>query len=340
MVRRRYRPGTWNESSDPDSVALAQSIFTSHSEAAPPLSLLFSVTFNIDQGPWVDLQMTQRWAVGDIFILCYIVCASGINPGRVAVPVDLVFSSASQGLTPLQRNTGKGFTEDHPPVTTNNQTQQQQRRMEQKTFLFFSVFHLLLSYLQHPSFILLHLEVLDHLKTHLHVNGFCRSKNRLKATIILKSWEPDTKNILSTKRLRINRRDLFIRIFSRFKPTPWLKTLRWWFNDHFDPIFWQNIQKSYCTVTKSLTSLSSSVIMMQVKKCGSIVDCAVRQTRARPRLLAPYLAIVHEPPINTQHPSNPLLRSARLWLTLQYVLRQKLHFQTSMMSLNRITKKT
>ena len=28
MVRRRYRPGTWNESSDPDSVALVQSIFS------------------------------------------------------------------------------------------------------------------------------------------------------------------------------------------------------------------------------------------------------------------------------------------------------------------------
>ena len=28
MVRRRYRPGTWNESSEPDSVALVQSIFS------------------------------------------------------------------------------------------------------------------------------------------------------------------------------------------------------------------------------------------------------------------------------------------------------------------------
>ena len=28
MVRRRYRPGTWNESSDPDSVALVQSLFS------------------------------------------------------------------------------------------------------------------------------------------------------------------------------------------------------------------------------------------------------------------------------------------------------------------------
>ena len=130
--------------------------------------------------------MTQHLtSVGDIFILCYIITQHlCLRPaGRVAVPVDLVFSSASQGLTPLQRNTGKGFTEDHPPVTTNNQTQQQQRRMEQRSFPFFSVFHLL----QHPGIPLSYLEVLDYLKTHLHVNGFCRSKNRLKATIILKS---------------------------------------------------------------------------------------------------------------------------------------------------------
>ena len=143
---------------------------------------------------WVALKNdTTPGSCGRQFpFLCYIITQYYLclrPAGRVAVPVDLVFSSASQGLTPLQRNTGKGFTEDHPPVTTNNQTQQQQRRMEQKTFPFFSVFHLLLS--------LFHLwPHLDHLKTHLDVNDFCQSKKKhSKATIILKSGEAGTKNI-------------------------------------------------------------------------------------------------------------------------------------------------
>ena len=159
--------------------------------------------------------MTQHLtSVGDIFFLCYIITQYlCFGPGRVAVPVDLVFSSASQGLTPLQRNTGKGFTEDHPPVTTNNQTQQQQqqrRRMEQKAFPFFSVFHLLLS--------LFHLwPHLDHLKTHLDVTGFCRSKKHSKAT---EKWRNRPKKYLINKTIDDQQKRSFQPDFSKFKPTP------------------------------------------------------------------------------------------------------------------------
>ena len=178
---------------------------------------------------------------------------------------------------------------------------------------------------------------------------------------LLKSGEPGTKNIWSTKQLMINKRDLSNQILANSNPPQdyrWNIVLKFFILIQFKAFFWPNIQKCYCTVTKSLTSLSSSVIMMQVRKmridcrlCSSNVKLNVHnamcnvhnvqlnvQLGKRARALAPYLAIVHELPINTRHPSNPLLRSARLWLTLQYVLRQKLPFQTSMMSLDWIDK--
>ena len=94
---------------------------------------------------WVALKNdTTPGSCGRQFpFLCYIITQYYLclRPGRVAVPVDLVFSSASQGLTPLQRNTGKGFTEDHPPVTTNNQTQQQQWNKKHFRSSLFSIFY-------------------------------------------------------------------------------------------------------------------------------------------------------------------------------------------------------
>ena len=73
---------------------------------------------------------------------------------------------------------------------------------------------------------------------------------------------------------------------------------------------------------------------MQVEKCGSIVDCAARQ-RARACSLFSHCA-----PSPHQYSASikPTFKMCRLWLTLQYVLRQKWPFQTSMMSLNRINK--
>ena len=97
------------------------------------------LTFDSSGWPW-KWHNSGQWVTFSSFP-CYIISTPLVLLWISGLLEELQCSSwfgfligSSQGLTLLQRNTGKGFTDkvwDHPPVTTNKRTQQQmkQRRL-------------------------------------------------------------------------------------------------------------------------------------------------------------------------------------------------------------------
>ena len=261
MVRRRYRPGTWNESSDPDSVALVQSIF-SHIQIILMVMVIGIVAVQsifssiqpawcrtflswCDLGQWPrnhlvalesDTTTPQSWSSSSLSQFLSFVHVSSLlrNSGLEDWQFQFIWFSHRCSRFNTSKETLEKDLQPNSEITvpwqqTNNWTQQ----MVNTTKVTLSVsLCSLLELLVTISLIYFGLQI---------ENG----RNLPKLTV-LKS-----------------------------------KSVSFWSNSQ--TFSCQNIQKSYCTVTESLTSLSSSVIMMQLKKCGSIEDCA-RQTRARPHL--------------------------------------------------------
>ena len=267
MVRRRYRPGTWNESSDPDSVALVQSIF-SHIQIILMVMVIGIVAVQsifssiqpawchtflswCDLGQWPrnhlvalesDTTTPQSWSSSSWSHFLSFVHVSSLlrNSGLEDWQFQFIWFSHRCSRFNTSKETLEKDLQPNSEITvpwqqTNNRTQQ----MVNTTKVTLSVsLCSLLELLVTISLIYFGLQI---------ENGRnISSKSFLPKLTLLKS-----------------------------------KSVSFWSNSQ--TFSCQNIQKSYCTVTESLTSLSSSVIMMQLKKCGSIEDCA-RQTRARPHL--------------------------------------------------------